>query len=141
MAWARGGLDRPSAPLCGPLGLTALGRPIFWPPNVFSLLTAKTWEVDREEGRRASLALEVGPGIGNLVRSMVAREAWYTQASGKNAGAQGLPALFALWPSPQERGRFGSTQTGGGRTLPFSGHSGMGAKPHRMRDKFLLQVR
>lgn len=127
-----------NAPLCGPLGLTAGGRPvIFWAPNVFFPLTAKKWQVDREEGRRARLALEVGLRIESVHR-WLGRPG--TRRAQGNAGAQGLPALFALWPSLQERGRFASTEAQGGRTLLFPGHSCMVAMPGRTKDKFLLQV-
>lgn len=51
-----------------------------------------------------------------------------------------LPALSALWPSLQERGRFGNTEAPRGRTLLLSGRSCLVTMPGRTQDKVLPQV-
>lgn len=104
-----------------------------------SPLIAKKCKVDREKGRKARLALEVDSELKTPHVHWGLGRPGARRAQGW-AGAHGLPALSALWPSLQERGRFGNTEAPGGRTLLLSGQSCLVTMPGRTQDKVLPQV-
>lgn len=133
----RHGLDGRVPPLCAPPGLTVCS----WKTCYLRLspLISKKWEIDREKGRKARLALEVDSELKTPRVHWGLGRPGTCRAQGR-AGAHDLPALSALWPSLQERGRFGNTEAPGGRTLLLSGRSCLVTMPGRTQDKVLPQV-